>query len=261
MKLERITPRTAKTYLNDNKSNRALRSGLVEKYAADMKAGAWTQCLAPIAFYEDGDVADGQHRLWALIEAGTPQEFYVLRGISRDAALNIDTGAGRTIVDNATIAGRGEGLNNTIVALCSGIELGNRAGRGNTNSQKMAYVEKHLEAAKWAEHHGTFGKLLRNAPTNSAIARAWYVEEDKERLALFGNVVSKGFANGTEDSAAIAIRNYLLSHGGNSTSSGLWRDTFLKTQHACWMFMRRKPLMVIKAQSEERYPLLKAKRA
>lgn len=259
MKLERITPRLAKTYLNTNKSNRALRGGLVGKYAADMKAGHWTQCLAPIAFYEDGDVADGQHRLWAIVEAATPQDFYVLRGVSRDAALNIDTGAGRTIVDNATIAGRGEGLNNTIVALCSGIALGNRPGRFNTNAQKMAQVEAHMEAARWTELNGTLGRLLRNAPVNSAIARAWYVEGDKERLIAFATTVSKGFSNGTEDSAAIALRNYLLSRAGSATISGAWRDTFLKAQHACWMFMRKKALMVIKAQSEERYPLKKGK--
>lgn len=259
MEEERITPSKAEKYLNRNKSNRALRSGAVEKYAADMKAGKWTQCLAPIAFYEDGDVADGQHRLYAIIESGLPQSFFVVKGVSREAGLNIDTGATRSLVDNAHIAGK-EGISHMMIAYAIGVSLGNRASYGGlSNSQKLTCVDKHHDAVRFAVDHGAQGRLLRNAPVNSAIARAWYHEEDKERLTMFGTVLSKGFANGDEDSAAIAMRNYLMSHNG-ATASGQWRDTFLKVQHAVWMFMRRRRLLVIKTQSTERYPLPKGKK-
>ncbi len=36
---ERITPAKAEKYLNSNKSNRTMRAGVAEKYAADMRAG------------------------------------------------------------------------------------------------------------------------------------------------------------------------------------------------------------------------------
>jgi len=99
--LETITPTKAHTWLNRNTSNRKLRDGWVEKYASDMRAGKWTECIVPIVFYENGDIADGQHRLWAIIESDTPQRFFVLHGLTREAGLNIDTGGGRNLVDNA----------------------------------------------------------------------------------------------------------------------------------------------------------------
>lgn len=93
--LETVTPKLAEAWINANKSNRKLREGLVEKYACDMRAGKWTQCPEPISFYADGDLADGQHRLFAIIESDTTQEFPIARGLSREAGLNINTGAGR----------------------------------------------------------------------------------------------------------------------------------------------------------------------
>jgi hypothetical protein len=91
MKLESITPKKAEHYLNRNTSNRKLREGVVERYASDMAGGRWTKCAAPIVFYEDGEIADGQHRLFAIIESGKSQKFFVMRDLPRDAGLNIDT--------------------------------------------------------------------------------------------------------------------------------------------------------------------------
>lgn len=110
--IERVTPKKATEWLNANTSNRKLRDGVVEKYAEDMRHGRWTRCTAPICFYEDGDVADGQHRLWAIIESDTTQEFAVLRGLSRADGLNIDTGLNRSLVDNARISGADKDLSN-----------------------------------------------------------------------------------------------------------------------------------------------------
>ena len=69
--IENISPQQAEKMLNSNKGNRKLRDGVVEKYALDMVSGNWTQCPVPISFLQNGDVADGQHRLWAIIESIT----------------------------------------------------------------------------------------------------------------------------------------------------------------------------------------------
>lgn len=71
--VEKITPKIAEAWLNANTCNRKLRDGIVERYAADMTAGKWTECPEPISFYVDGDLADGQHRLFAITESGTTQ--------------------------------------------------------------------------------------------------------------------------------------------------------------------------------------------
>src|ERR1035437_8554667 len=118
---EFITPIKAEKLLEANKSNRSLRTGVAEKYAFDMKNGAWTTCTAPVVIYDDGEVADGQHRLWALVESGTGQWFMILRGLDRKSGLNIDTGLGRNLVDNARISGVDPDLSISLISTCRGI--------------------------------------------------------------------------------------------------------------------------------------------
>lgn len=250
---ETITPEKAEKWLNKNNSNRHLRPGLVEKYARDMKDGNWTNCAAPIWFYENGDVADGQHRLWAIVESGTTQRMLVGRGLSREDGLNIDTGLPRTLVDNAKISGSASVISHTLIALTRGIEEGDRAARNVSNAAKLEVLERHREAAEFAVKNGARGNRLKNAVVNAAIARAWYYEEDKAALARFGAVLSSGFGEGDKDSAPVALRNFVLEKG-NFADSQTWRESFLKAQNAVYYFMRGKPLRVIKPISEERYP-------
>lgn len=255
--MELITPAKAEKYLNANKSNRSLRQGVVERYEADMKAGAWTQCVAPIAFYEDGDVADGQHRLWAIVASQIPQKFIVVRGLKREDGLNIDTGLGRSLVDNARISGTDPDLSHALIATCKAIELGDKVWGANTNAERLAFVERHREAGNWAIAHGPKGSMLRNTLTLAAVGRAWYHEADKLRLEHFGEVVTSGFATGGEcDFAAVALRQFLIDHGRSASSTAQWRPMFLRVQNALWYFMRNRKLTVVKGIEDERYPLI-----
>lgn len=255
-----ITPVMAEKWLNSNKSNRSLTPGVVEKYSADMTAGRWTECIVPIAFYEDGDVADGQHRLYAIVESNTMQRFLVLRGLSREAGLNIDTGRGRTLVDNARISGSDKGLSNQLVAYARGIEdgTGSANNRARSHAELLVVVTKHREAADWALRHGPHGRGVRNAPVVSALGRAYYHEADRDRLALFSEIVSTGHYDSPSDTAAIALRNYMLlklAARVSLASTANWRDTFIKAQNAIKYFMGRKQLNMIRTIADEAYPL------
>jgi hypothetical protein len=264
LSLESFSPTKASKILNNhNNLNRKLRPGLAEKYAHDMKSGTWTECVAPIVFYDDGELADGQHRLFAIVESGTTQKFFVRRGLPREAGLNIDTGLTRTLVDNAKIAGHDLQLSNELLSVTRAIEDGERslyvvAGKRRaprTNAERLEIVDKHAEAAAWAISHGPRGRLLHNAAVLAAIGRAWYWEKDKEMLARFSEVVSSGFADGEKESAAVAIRNYLMTTPNCIGSAAGWRDTFLKVQNAIHYFMRGRKLHVIKGVKSDAYPL------
>lgn len=258
--LVKVTPKKAEVWLNKNSLNRKLRDGWVEKYAADMKQGKWTECLAPIAFYEDGNIADGQHRLWAIIESQTTQTFYIVHNLPREAGFNIDTGGGRTLIDNARIAGVDSTLTNEGLAISRAVEMGDRSAKYQTHSQRYEQYNKHREAIEWVVQHGVKkGRFLKNSAVNGAIARAWYAEDDKDRLAMFAHVLATGLANGMEDSAAVTMRNYLLAQRASFQNGVTWRDAFLKIQNAIWYFMRRKKLLLIKTQGDEAYPLTKKK--
>lgn len=256
--METITPAKAEKYLNHNKGNRSLRLGVAEQYEADMKAGRWTQCTAPIVFFEDGDIADGQHRLWAVVGSGIAADFLVMRGLSRDAALNIDTGLGRSLVDNAEISGTDKHLTPKLVAVCKAVEVGEKTWGRYSNSERAIFVEKHREAGEWAIKHSPKAALLKGANVLAAIARAWYVEPDKKRLTQFCKVLSTGFSEGEKDTAAVSLRNYLQGMGGTgkrAVAADAWYPAFLKCQNAIWYFMRGKSLTVIKPTDTERYPL------
>jgi hypothetical protein len=252
---EKITPAKAEKMLNSNKSNRKLREGVVEKYTEDMRNGRWTQCPVPISFLYDGTVADGQHRLWAIVESGVAQTFNVTRGLTKEDMLNIDTGLPRNLVDNSRIAGLDPSLSHGLIGTARAVEYGVRGSESLSNSTKVLLVTKHRAACEFALKHGPRSKYLRNAVVLASIARAWYHEQDKNKLHRFGDVVQTGFSDGTHESAAIAIRNYLLSKGSSASSTALWTDTFYKVQNAIFYFMRGKSLMIIKSLLEEAYPL------
>lgn len=262
IRLETITPEKAETWLNLNKNNRKLRDGVAERYADDMKHGRWTTCPEPISFYADGDLADGQHRLFAIIESGTTQTFPVAHGLDRVDGLNINTGLTRSVVDNARISGLDSGLSNELISVARAVELGVASARGGkplSNAEKLEMVAKHREACTWAIANGPHGRGLRNAAILAALARAWYYEEDIDRLKRFSDVFSSGFADGNDESSAIALRNYFLQKPALLTTA-LWSDTFFKAMNAISYFMRGRKLTIIKGVNDEAYPLKKQRK-
>jgi len=63
-----VTPEMAQSWLDAaNTGNRTMTRRVVSKYADDMIAGRWIDTHQnAIAFYDDGSLADGQHRLGAV---------------------------------------------------------------------------------------------------------------------------------------------------------------------------------------------------
>lgn len=258
--VELITPKKAADWLDANKSNRRMRAGVAERYAADMAAGKWTQCPEPISFYEDGDLADGQHRLWAIIESETSQRFPVARGLKRADGLNLNTGLGRTLVDNSRISGASDNISNALVATARAVHTGEANGGNGSNAAKLELVEQYREPCEFAVASVKRTRGLCGATVLAAVSRAYMHETDLARLRRFCDVLASGFYIDDTEVAAVAMRNYLLSKGSIAQSSALWRDTFLKVQNSISYFMRGKKLTVIKAVGDEPYPLKKTRR-
>lgn len=257
IELEIVTPAKAEKWLNSNTNNRKLRPGVAERYAADMLTGLWTTCPTPISFYEDGSVADGQHRLFAIVESGCSIKFPIARGLKRTDGLNIDTGLGRSLVDNAHISGKDKSLSTEMISVARAIQDGEppNGTRTRSNASRLELVQTHRECIDWVIAKGPRGKLVRNSLILGAMARAYRTEPNTERLARFAVVLSTGFYDSKDETAAIALRTYLLQRGATASISANWRDTFLKTQHAIWMFMRGRSMTVTKTIGTEDYPL------
>ncbi len=254
---EKINPKRAEKLLNEhNTQNRKLRAGVVEKYAADMAGGKWLKNPQPIMFYEDGVLADGQHRLWAVVESGATVPFYVVRGVSKEVALNIDTGFGRSLTDNARISGCDKPVSHSMIAMSVILHYGTRQlGRGLSNAERLELITRYEPHLLWAEERRPRKAKVSNGVIGAAVARAHMHERDLERLAEFCAILGGAMPKDPErDVAAHTFRNYVI--GGDDLARDA-RDLFLKAMNAIKYFMRGRSLTVIKGVKEEAYPLPK----
>lgn len=93
----------------------------VTKYANDMKNGWWGLTHQGIAFDPHGILVDGQHRLWAVKEAGVPVKMLVTEGLNgavdnmRPMDL-IDRGKARSIPNQLQLNGF---ANSVLMAACA----------------------------------------------------------------------------------------------------------------------------------------------
>lgn len=103
MKVVTVTPETAKRWLASKLPNRHINPTKVRGWLSAMRSGHW-QIGVPLYFNREGRLMDGQHRLTALIEYGSPLEFLVIEA-DDDLMLVLDTGAKRDARDVVVIAG------------------------------------------------------------------------------------------------------------------------------------------------------------
>lgn len=107
-----ITPEWAAEILQTkNQKNRRLRGWWTEALAAAMRRGEWITTHQGIAFDEDGNVIDGQHKLKAVVIAGMPIKMVVFHGVPRTAFSVLDIGAKRSYTDTT-------GLNKKTAEVC-----------------------------------------------------------------------------------------------------------------------------------------------
>lgn len=101
----KITPVMATAWLERCEANRPLCDATVKLYARQMAAGTWPINGETIKFDEAGNLIDGQHRLWAIVESGVTIECFVVRGVATGAFDTIDVGKKRSPGDLLSIAG------------------------------------------------------------------------------------------------------------------------------------------------------------
>ena len=154
-KVETITPEIATEIIEKhNPRNRNISETTVDAYATDMKNKRWTLTHQGLAFDENGDLIDGQHRLWAIIISGCSIEFNVTRGIpvkqnrggiEINSMDNIDNGRLRS---TGTQLGLSHGVKNSacVAGVCrqiAGIIIepnGNPRGRFAVGSALVVYA-------------------------------------------------------------------------------------------------------------------------
>jgi hypothetical protein len=102
-----VTPGLAAEWLeHNNDMNRVIRDSEVTRYALDITEGRWDDTTDPIKFDENNQMADGQQRCSAIVEAGIPVECHVSYDLPASVRLVIDDGRKRSFADDLHMNGR-----------------------------------------------------------------------------------------------------------------------------------------------------------
>lgn len=100
-----LTPDMASKLLERNTHNRSISGSRVEQYMTDMKAGNWAFNGEAIKIAADGQILDGQHRLWAIVEGETAIQTLLITGLANQAQETMDQGRPRSLGDVLKLRG------------------------------------------------------------------------------------------------------------------------------------------------------------
>lgn len=104
-----VTPEMAAQWLARNiDRNRNVKKSRISGYVRDMQSDNWVLTGEAIKFDVDGRLIDGQNRCHAIVSAGCGAWVLVVRGISQEALVVLDSGSARNTGDMLVITGLSE---------------------------------------------------------------------------------------------------------------------------------------------------------
>jgi hypothetical protein len=103
--IERVTPRTAESWLKKNTRNRSLRETRVFGLVGVLQRDEWRLTGDCVVFDTEGALLNGQHRLTAIVESGVAADLVVLRGVEPEAQDVMDRGLPRSLADTLKMRG------------------------------------------------------------------------------------------------------------------------------------------------------------
>ncbi len=241
-RVETITPDIAADYLLKNKANRSLKQAAIRNYARDVANGDWQLSPQGISFYENGNLADGQNRLHAVIRAGVPVDFYVTYGVPKESTIQ-DRGVSRTTTDVFKMAGKsntatsnhGVAIVNNLFTMANVINV--------SDAVRVSFIEENEETlanAVRCSHNGGTNSIGRKAPIGAATFCALYSGVDVTTIEKFFQVLNSGFQNDYTESAAVVVRNYVIKEYTGNNNNVRW-ELFHMTLSAIRDFSRGTP--------------------
>lgn len=222
----KVTPYMAGAWLEgQNTANRSMSSASVNKYAADMAAGRWMSTHQnAIAFYDDGALADGQHRLAAVVKSGVPVKMFVFSGMPRSASSAIDQGRSRNMSDVMAISGviPGGRYSKRIVAMMNVIRDAEGVvsrGPGTATPFEMQRAIIRLSAGiDFANGLVTKAKgRLQCAPALAAFCVGYYALGSSP-VDRFASVFVSGMPHSAVDETVVVFRNRVLTESASGGS-------------------------------------------
>lgn len=233
-----VTPEMAREWLKNNQQNRSVRRMVVECYKREMLAGRWKLTHQGVAFDEQMNLLDGQHRLMAISESGISVWMMVSFNVESSARLVIDDHAKRDYADSIRLGLGVVNIDSRIVGVLR--MLVENVCTKPTKSELAAVLNTCSEPIEmFSELIHTKDRGCASAPTCAALVAAWFYVPDLDRLERFASYLKHGMPPGyaEQDKAASIARDRLTSGKWSLFGRLERRDTNKKVQAAIKAFV------------------------
>jgi len=222
-----VTPELALRWLNEkNNRNRSLSKYTVGAYASDMEQGRWKKSHQnSIAFYKDGNLADGQHRLHAIVQSGISVEFMVFWGLDNADAYGIDAHKMRNTHDQIKIAGGDDWITKEVIATARMMMANSRYVIKPSPQEIVDFCKKHQDALQFSIQNMPKGYFSAAVRVSVAIA---YYHESHDRLVSWCEIAKTGIAFNPADRSVISLRERLLRDPNLKSQGGSNRELICK---------------------------------
>ena len=252
-----VSPALAKSWLTKNNNNRNLREDIAHRYAKDMAEGRWVPSHQGIAFYDDGTLADGQHRLFAITLYNKAIRIPVTTNLPRAAAEMIDQHTPRMAHDAIRIGGGADWVSRDIVALAR-VMLSKMGTNPHARSvhELDSYIKKYGDSLLFAHGLGSHRRrFLAHSKVLANYACADIAGVSRDTLTRFAEIMANGEIAGPHENAAIRLREYLLSMGSIAWVGNSRIETSKKVQRAINLFAEGKPITKLVMPEHLTYPI------
>lgn len=244
----KINAEKAKELLKSNYDNRAETKSHVKFLAIQMLEGKWKFTADPIKISKTGRILDGQHRLMAVIESDTEQDFLFCYDLDNEVFDVLDTGKNRSAANVLSIKGFDNyvavaSLAKMIIRYSVGSYSGIITGMGNISGRKAVTNQDILKFAQSNDlmpyvKHGyalnTKCKLL----TGTAYAFFYYLftNIDEEAANVFFERLVSG-VHLTHKDPILYLRNKLIDDmGANNKMNARSKMGYVLK---CWNLYRK----------------------
>lgn len=252
-----VTPALAIKWLEGNTHNRSVNDAHVKRLSQDIRQGRWQLTHQGIAFDTDDLLVDGQHRLWAVIEAGMPITTRVFFNEPPDNRRVLDSGHRRSNYDILNITGEVGEVTSRHLATLRAMLAGYPSHIVRvTPGQEAEQYQRHRDAIEFAiKQLGSASvKGVATAQIRAVVARAWY-SADHAKLVHFCDVMRSGMGSSEGDRSTMMLRDFLVSTGGAGASESVRRLRYAKMQWALSSFLQGKLPKRLRSATSELFPL------
>ncbi len=207
-----VTPELAVTWLAANiDRNRNVKKSRINGYVRDIQSDNWILTGEAIKFDVSGRLIDGQNRCHAIVAAGQGAWVLVVRGISDEALVVLDSGAARNTGDMLIITGLAERADakdvGAIARLHVAWEAGdikhaasNIGGSSQLTKTEMAEAVMAVPDIDFAARHArAMYRYLRLPVSALGVAFLEFSKLDVDDTAEFFNRIRDGIQNGPGD--------------------------------------------------------------